>query len=266
MARGWVVLCGFALIPVAPAADGPRPAEVVDFKVVVESYALSREPVVREDLVARHGRVYQFSTATDEVIVIDPARRRVELLDLGRRVQAEVSFGQLDEALVRVRATLAETIRDREAKGGRANAVEAAMTRDLLDPGLRPTPGPAAGRVRLTNPTVEVDADGEPEADAARLALVDLAMGTIAKLGAFRVPNDLPPFVELDAIAALTAGRKLRPTELSFLYRLAGPPRRFRRTYRLAPALTDREREAVARVDRLHEVAAVVRYEKYRRK
>jgi hypothetical protein len=89
-------------------------------------------------------------------------------------------------------------------------------------------------------------------------------LGSIAKLGAYRTPDDLPPFAELEAIAALTGERHQRPTELAYLYRLAGPPRKFRRTYRLIPTLTDREVEAIVRVDRLREVAPNVRYERYR--
>ena len=94
--------------------------------------------------------------------------------------------------------------------------------------------------------------------------MVALALESIAKVGAFKVPNDLPPFAELEAIAALTGDRKLRPTELSYLYRLKGPPRKFRRTYRLVPTLTDREVEAIARLERLREVAPSLRYGQYR--
>jgi len=247
-------------------AEGPSAPVAADFKIQVDSFALKPEPLAREELVARRGRVYQFATGTTEVVVVDPARGRVEILDIKRKVQTEIDFARLDEGLARVRARLDQTIRDREATGARAGAVEAAMTRDMLDPRFRRSGEPGARRVRLTNPTIEIDADGEPDPDPLRLALVARAMESIAKLGAFRVPDDLPPFAELEAIAALSADRRLRPTSISYLYRLAGPPRRLRRTYRLVPALTDREREAIARVDRLRESAKVVRYEQYRNK
>jgi len=266
MARIRAVISGLALILGSARADGPASPVTADFKIQVDSFALKPEPVAREELVARQGRVYQFATGTTEVVMIDPARGRVELLDIKRKMQTEVDFARLDAGLAKVRITLDRTIRDREASGGRAGAVEAAMTRDLLDPKFRRLEDPAARRVRLTNPTIEIDADGEPDPDTLRLALVARSLESIAKLGAFRVPDDLPPFAELDAIAALAADRKLRPTSISYLYRLAGPPRRFRRTYRLVPTLTDREREAIARIDRLREIATVVRYEQYRKK
>ena len=269
MPRACTLLAGLTLLLAAARGDGPAvpsPAVAADFKIQADSFALKPEPVTREELVARHGRVYQFSAGTEEVVIIDPARGRVELLDIKRRVQTEVSFAQLDEGLDRVRATLGRAIRAREAAGGRGGAIEAAMTRDLLDPKFRRVDDPKAPRVRLTNATVEIDADGEADPDPLRLALVARSLETIAKLGAFRVPDDLPPFAELEAISALSAGRKLRPTSISYLYRLAGPPRRFRRTYRVVPTLTDREREAIARVDRLREEAPAVRYEQYRKK
>ena len=265
MARLSATVAGLALMFATARADSPPPAVSGDFKIQADSFALKPEPVTREELVARQGRVYQFATGTEEVVIIDPARGRVELLDIKRKLQTEIGFAQLDEGLARVKSALGKTIREREAAKGRAGAIEAAMTRDLLDPKLRRSDDPKTGRVRLTNASVEIDADGEPDADAPRLALLTRALESIAKLGAYRVPDDLPPFAELDALAAFPAARKVRPTSISYLYRLAGPPRRFRRTYRLVPTLTDREREAISRVDRLREVATVVRYEQYRK-
>ena len=267
MPRACTLLAALTLLLATARGDGPpAPAVAADFKIQADSFALKPEPITREELVARHGRVYQFSTGTEEVVIIDPARGRVELLDIKRRVQTEVGFDQLEEGLGRIRATLGRAIQAREGAGGRAGAIEAAMTRDLLDPKFLKVDDPKAPRVRLTNATVEIDADGEADPDPLRLALVTRALESIAKLGAFRVPDDLPPFSELEAISALSAVRKLRPTSITYLYRLAGPPRRFRRTYRLVPTLTDREREAIARIDRLREVATVVRYEQYRKK
>jgi hypothetical protein len=55
----------------------------------------------------------------------------------------------------------------------------------------------------------------------------------------------------------------LRPTEVSILYRLAGPPRKMRTTYLLVPSLTDRELEALARVDRLRRTAPSLSFTRY---
>lgn len=262
---GWILVGLASLASMATAqAPGPIPAAPPDFKLLVASYGLGTVPVYTEELVAISGRVYQFASNSHEVVVIEPARSRVALLDLDRRLQSEISFGQLEAGLARVKGRLAGESDRREKTGRRADAVEAQMTRDLAEPRFAVAFDPEAHRVRLTNPSVEVVAVGEPDSDAPRVALAAQALDSIAKIGAFRTPNDLPPFAELEAVAALATVRKLRPTELTFLYRLAGPPQKFRRTYRLVPALTDRDREAIRRIDRLRESVPAVRYEKYR--
>ena len=263
MRKSWGIVAGALAVLVMTGADGPSPVPA-DFKILVASYAIRKEPVSTEEIIIREGRAYVFASDTKEVMIIEPARQGLELLDVGRKVEAEVTFAMLDESLVKIKAKLLETVEGLEKQGGKANAIEAKMTRNLFETRLAIAHDPKTDRVKLTNPVVEVLADGEPEGDAARLGRVAVTLETIAKLGAFRTPNDLPPFIELEAIEALTGERKLRPTELSYLYRLAGPPQKFRRTYRIVPTLTDREVEAISRVDRLREAVPHVRYERYR--
>ncbi len=260
----WIVAGIVALLAMASVHGDEPPVLPADFKIQVGEFALQKEPVSTEEIVIRQGRAYIFPSDSKEVVIIEPARKRLELLDVGRKLQSEISFRTLDESLDKVKKSLREAADDREKRGGRGNVLEAKMTRDLFETKLAIAEEPKTHRVRLTNPVVEVVADGEPEPDAPRLAMVAVTLESIAKLGAFKVPNDLPPFVELEAIAALTGARKLRPTELTYLYRLNGPPRKFHRTYRMVPTLTDREVEAIARVDRLREVAPSLRYGQYR--
>ncbi len=265
MGRTWTIV-GCLLLPVlarAAADDRPTPPPA-DFRLHVASFGLGKEPVYTEEIVVHAGRAYVLPSNVKEVVIIEPARNQLVILDVGRRIQTEVTFEALEAALAKLKASLRSTIETLEKEGGRANEVEAKMTRELIEPRLATEPGSKPNRLRLTNPAVEVDADGEPEPDAARLATIAVVLPSIARLGAFRTPQDLPPFIELETIAALTGIRHQRPTELAYLYRLAGPPRKFHRTYQLIPTLTDREIEAIARVDRLRESAPVVRYERYR--
>jgi hypothetical protein len=235
-----------------------------DFKIHVESFGLAKEPVFTEEIVVREGKAYLFPSNSKEVVIFEPAQARLEIVDVGRSVQTEVAFKVLDLSLEKIKTTLREEAEKREKLGGKANVVEAKMTRDLFETKLKILHEPGSNQVRLTNPAIEIVADGEDEADASRLALVASTLGTIAKLGAFRSPTDLPPFAELEAIASLTGDPKLRPTKITYLYRLAGPPQRFHRTYQLVPKLTDREIEAIARVNKFREVIPSVRYERYR--
>jgi hypothetical protein len=263
MGKIGAVVAGLMAVLAGAGVDGPRVVPA-DFKIVVESFSLKKEPVVTEEIVVRHGKAYIFPSDSKEVVIIEPTEALVEIIDIGRRVQTEVSFQALDQSVAKIKSGLREAVEKFEKLGGKGNLIEAKMTRDLFETKLTIVQDPKLNRVRLTNPVVEVVADGEPETDTPRLAMIASILGTVAKLGAFRAPADLPPFVELETIASLTGDRKLRPTELSYLYRLAGPPQKLRRTYRLVPNLTDREIEAIARINRLREVAPSLRYERYR--
>jgi hypothetical protein len=245
----------------APTGPGRAPA---DFKVVVAMYGIRKEPIMTTELVARHGRVFQFnSDAPAEVIIHDPPTERIELLDMDRMVQAELTWKVLDEAQDRLRKAIAQAIEKREKEGGRANRIAAAMSRDLLDPRLSASFDAKTNHLRLINPSVEIDASGEPEGDAARLPLIASTLATSIKLESARNVEQIPPFARLETLRALISERHLRPTEATFLYHLAGPPRKFRWTYRLVPSLTERETEALSRINRLREKASRVRYDRY---
>jgi len=264
MTKAWPLACVLAALAAnpAPAADGP-PA---DFKLVIHVFGVGKSPLASADLVVRKGVAYQFMTeAADEVMIIDPAQGRMMLLDLGRKVQTEVTAVGLDNALARLHRRLTATVAAREKTGKRADRVEASMTRDLIDPKFTERFDPATNRLRLTNGSVEVDAVGEPEPDPARLIAIVNALAAVAKHDTLREPEALPPFARLAAFRALAAQRGLRPTEITLLFRLAGPPKKQRWTYRLVTSLTDREREAISRVDRLRETAAFVGHDAYER-
>jgi hypothetical protein len=245
----------------APTSGTGPPA---DFKLVIALYGAGKEPIARSELVVRGGVAYQFITESpEEVLIIDPLRSVVYLLDLERQLQTDVTATRLDNAVARLHRKLSDSIQRLEKAGNRADRVSAAISLALIDPQFTETFDPTAGRLRLTNRSVEVEALGEPEDDQARLAMVVNCLAAITKLAALRAPESLPPFASLDTLRALASVRRLRPTEISYLYRLAGPPRRIRWTYRLVTTLTDREREAISRVDRMRSTARSVPYERY---
>lgn len=248
----------------AMTPDGPEPTS--DFKQVVRLYGAGREPLGTSDLIFTRGRAYQFVVeAAHEVSIWDPSNNRVELLDLKRRIHTELRFDQLDRVEARLRDALEATIRKREQEGDRAARIEAQMSRDLLDPNFRVSEGAEPGHLTLVNPTVEVNAVGVPESAPNRLARIVAVQEALAKLATLRSPESLPPFPRLAVFRALATDRRLRPTEISMLYRLAGPPARYRWTYDLVDGLTERERKAIDLVDDLRLRSRSVRYELYER-
>jgi hypothetical protein len=258
---GLVLGLGSALGADAPTAPDRPPA---DFKIVVAMYGLRKEPILTTELVVRHGRVFQFnSEATAEIIIHDPRTERIELFDMDRMVQTDLTWKMLDDAEDRLRKAIVQAIEEREKEGGRANRVSAAMSRNLIDPHFATSFDEKTNHLRLTNPSVEVDAIGEPEGDAGRLRLIARTLVSSIKLESARNVEQIPPFPRLETLRMLTSDHHLRPTETTFLYRLAGPPRKLRWTYRLVSSLTDRELEALARIGRLREKAPHLRYERY---
>ncbi|WZO98785.1 hypothetical protein EP7_000376 [Isosphaeraceae bacterium EP7] len=260
---GWTSLAPRALAqPLAP----PKPA-ASGFKIQVTRYYSGPEPVGRAEIVAHGGRVYMFDSETpEEVVIYDPEGGRIHLLDMARKLTAELPVKKLDESQTALRKAIDGVIGKREAEGGRANRVAAQMSRDLLDPHFTPTFDAALGKLHMANDTTEIDALGMPDAVPARLELVADILGVSWKLAALRDPSSIPPFPRLEALRAMTRERNLRLTELSALYRLAGKPVRLRSTYLLTPSLAGSETKALDRVESMRGDAKRLSFDRYERR
>jgi hypothetical protein len=246
------------------AAEEPPTAPPADFKLSLGLFGTEKTALVTGELVFRRGVAYQFLSDTrEEVQIVDPTHARVVLLDLKRKRQTEITPAQLDAHLTRVRKAITTAIDTKTKTGGRSDRLAADMGRDLLDPKFEAIFDPTAAKLRLINPTVDVDTVGEPEPDPKRLALMKVVLTAFVKLGSFRDPWSLPPFTRIEALETFMTGHKLRPTEVSMVVRLSGPPKKVRWTYRLVSELTAREREAIARVDQLRALAKFVPYAVY---
>jgi len=259
-----------AFLPLA--ADGPpkaapvppAPAPPADFKLKIALHGVRKTPIATAQMVVRRGVAYQFvSEIREEVLVIDPASARVGLLDLKRKIQTGLSSKQLDAHLSALFGKASAEIARNEAAGTRAGRIDAAMSRDLIEPKFKESAEDGGRKLRLSNATVEVTAVGEPEPDGPRLAMIANGLAAGLKLAAYREPDALPPFTCLDALRRVIAVHRLRPTEIDYIYRLHGPPKRLRWTYEIVPALTDREVEAVARIEGLLKTARDVPFALY---
>jgi hypothetical protein len=237
-----------------------------EFKLETELFDVRKTPEARSELLSRNGTAYQFiEGVTEEVIVIEPARRRVELLDLRRSIRTVLTAQRLDAAVARLHRRLTFDI-DRQTQSAlRRDRVAAEMDRDLADPRFIESYDPTAHRLRLSNPTVEVVALGEPETERERLDMVTNSLAATTKLAALRDPDGLPPFARLDTLRILSGVRRLRPTEITYLYRLGDRPTKVRWTYRLIPSLTAKEREVLSRIEARLETARMVEFADYDR-
>ena len=251
---------------IVPLVLAPAGAEApADFKMTVDLSTVQKNAVSATSvIVVRKGIAYQFlSSDRDEVQVIDPAGPTLTLIHLKRRVQTEIGPAVLESNTERLRSAILTAAEKRAKSEDRGDRLSAAMSRDLADPKFQTVYDAPQRRLLLTNPTVEIGAVGEPDADTRRLAVIGSCLTALAKLGALRDPAGLPPFPHLEALRALVSERRLMPGEITILYRLAGPPRRLRWTYHIIPELTDSEREAISRIDSLRATARYVRYPVY---
>ncbi len=248
-----------------PAAPAQAPA-APSFRLTVQQYEAERQPVARGEIIASRGRVYYLETGSKEVIVLDPAGSTVRFLDLKLGVASELSYKDLEAGLASNREDQRKVI-DAHARGkSRAERVDAEIRKDQVDPRFQPTFDGASNTLRMANPSVQIEARGEPDDDPARLAAIVGAVTTLAKVRAYREPDDLRHLVQLEAITALLGGRKLHPAEFTYLFRLAGPPEKYRQTYQLLPEVTLEDREGLnmleARLGQLRRVP----FERYNRR
>lgn len=274
--RGWPIACAAVLWAgnaLAAFTDGPagptfapplRSPTPDDFKLKIDVFGVGKIPNSRAELIVRRGVAYQFlSNSPEEVLILDPSSSRVALLDLQRKIRTEVPSKKLDAHLGTLFKRVSVAVESRAKSGTRADRVSSAMSRDLIEPKFQETFDAESGKLRLANPTVEVDAVGVPDEDGPRVALIVKSLYALTKLGSYREPDQIPPFTRLEVLRRLCVAHRLRPTEITFVYRLAGPPQKLRWTFELVPNLTDREIEAISRVDRFRGTSKLVPYEFY---
>lgn len=252
---------GQASAPSAVAA----PSEPGGFKIVYREYQLGTEPILRGEIVVLNGRWYQFHNINNEIVIVDPKRAKVELIDLSRKAQSEVTFARLDEATQALKKVVVATIEKKEKEGGRANAIASKMSRDLIEPTFQVVRDEAGGVSKLSNETVQVEAKGEPDSDAVRLSRLGVVLSRLVQLDSLRNPTKIPPFPQLLTIEELTDKRKLRPLETTYIYRMTGKPIKQRWTFRFVPELTDREKQAIDKIIQIQGLAKVQRLEAYDR-
>jgi len=246
-------------------AQVKKSAVPADFRVSVALKETTTNQGTSAEWLAYKGRVLEIIDGRHELILIDPAARRVELLDLDRKRIARISFSRLDAELSAHKKRLQRTVDKLSGSSERAKKLNAAKTADLLNPAGDWTYDAKTHTLRRDGTTSEVTATGIPDEDAARLELFRLSMVYLIKLDSYRAPEKLPPFVQLQAIDALVKTHRLRPSEMSLLFRLNGPPIRFRWTHEMTPSLTAKDVELWTKLENFLKTAQLVDLDAYDR-
>ena len=93
------------------------------FKIAIAFYGLRAEPITTAELFFRGGNAYYFANESpEEILIVNPADARLELLDLQRKLQAEITLGRLDEKVASLHRAIAGVIRKQEEGGSRSAA------------------------------------------------------------------------------------------------------------------------------------------------
>lgn len=262
---GCVILTGATTLAVAAASE-PARQSASDFKLVVTIYGIKKEPIQRAELLSWRGRTFLVVSDSPEVVVLNPGTNRAELVDLERKVHTDLPFERLERYQVSLRKAIHSAIEKREKAGGRGDRIAAQMSRDLVDPQFKETFDAAAGRLRLTNSSAEIDIAGAPDGDQPRLDAIATGLAVMIKLASLRDPEAIPPFTRLDALKAMITDHHLRPTEMTIIYRLAGPPIKYRWTYALETRVSSDELQVLNKIGGLLESSRALRFEHYERR
>lgn len=257
-----LILCTAALAgaddppkPAAPQAPTPAPAPSPpappEFKILWASFGVGDDPLAVYQMLASRGKLYEFRGSSTEVIVYDLSQKLIHIVDLKLRSKARITYREVDERLAKLRRETIEAADELEKKTARADRVAGALKRIVVEPKFQATFDEGEHQLRLTNASIEIEARGEHEDDPARFAVLVEYLMEAVKLRTIRTPEDLRQFTEIETLSNLIEKHKLRPMEITFLFRLAGRPQKLRAIYRVVPEIPEDERKNIAAVDAL---------------
>ena len=260
---GIVFLLSLCIAPLS--ANDDKPAVSADFRLKVDLRDIAPENLAAAEMIAYQGRILEIFEGGDEMILIDPVARRVEVIHLDRKQIAHLSFDRLDAETASYKNRLQRTVDKLSKSNRRADKLSASKTRDLIEPPGDWSYDAKAHSLKRIGKTTEVEAEGVVDDDARRLELMRLALTYLIKLDTYRSSDKIPPFTQLQTINLLMNEHRLRPTEMSFLYRLNGPPVRYRWSYQMSPGLTPADVELWTKLDQFRKTATLMDFDAYDR-
>lgn len=230
-------------------------AAVEDFRVENQVFFGDREePDSRSTTIFHNGVVYDYLDKPPEVIVLDQQRGRFVLLDMGRRVRAELTTHEV--------AAFTEQLQRR------AKAQADPFIQFLAAPKFHEQFDQPSAELTLSSPWMTY-----------RLLLVDAQSRAIsrqyrefsdwyARLNTLLSPGSRPPFARLLVNAALAKREAIaREVHLTLTPEKGFPPKRItmHSRHRLARRLVEADLDRVAQTRQFMEIFKPVTFEQYRR-
>ncbi len=239
-------------------------ADVNQFKIEITYHDLNESESITSTLVFRQDRVFEIVKGSTEFTIIDLADGKVHLVGVQKNANCELTQAQVDAGYDKYINERRRDAAELLAKGNTNEQASAKSEMLYLSPALKQEPNDAPpARVRMRSEGVDVSFTGN--ADATRLERVYRSLVTLLKLPASRDGEWISPQAHLDAFKVMKEKYSLIPTELVFLFKFREGPAKYRWTYKLTPNLTDRELEAVRRVEAFLASTKTVPHQRYER-
>jgi hypothetical protein len=199
-----VLCCLFA------AASG-RPCAAVEFRVDNSVYAeQQKEPTSRSTTLFHAGMVYDIMQQPQELIIFDKANGRFDLVDLGRRVRAELTTSEV-------------TTFTRQLKQRALSAADP-LTLFMAEPKFEEQFEETSGELTLTSSWLVYRIRGQSIDDRDVLAQYREFSDWLVQLNAMLNPGGRPPFARLALNEAL-GNHNMLPREVSLtIAPRKGPP------------------------------------------
>lgn len=223
-----------------------------DFSIYTRVFDLDAKadnvPIVRSQTVSHAGKVYDAIPAAGEVTILEPAHRRIWIVNSDKGCIASVDFDELRHLLRTVEDRLAQRLPELERQPDTSRELMESL-RFQLRPSFETEFDPTKQRLRLLSKCVSYEVDGQvcdrPEAIEAYLTYADWA----CRLNYVLHPQALIPTVRLELNEHLRR-HKLMPTRVTLHAKLARPLN-LRAEHSLSWTLDHRNRQSIQKWESL---------------
>jgi hypothetical protein len=231
--------------------DGAAHAE--DFRVDNAAYAADKkEPTSESSTIFHEGVVYDCMKSPAETVVFDKAAGRFVLLDLKRKLRAELPLKQLDNTMEALRKELEKS--------------KVGMLRFLAEPKFEETSDEQTNEVTLESPWLTYRVTFRREPNQAVVAQYCDFCDVYMRLNAALRPGSLPPFGRLVLNEAVAKRHAIPARVFLTLYTGKGVERRqttMHSEHKFVIPLNSSDLERVKETRKLMEGFKLVTFEKY---
>ena len=227
------------------------------FRISTQIYDISRMPaagdgqVISSSLTLCHnGRVYDYVSMADELVIYDPVEHQFLVLNPSRGLSTVITFDEIRHHMeTRVRRT-EEYLQEMTESGDPKAATEAASIRFQLQPEFRETFDPMKGTLILTSSEMTYRVETRKWPDAVQVDRYLTYRDWAAKLNSVLHPENLFPEPRLAVNDALRRQKQRMPVTVE-LDRRPNASSRLRAEHQITVGLADDDRTRIARWEEL---------------